>query len=263
MLKQISIKSLYALALAEEEGVGTAYEYFAKRLVLSNWLKQIARPHHILIAGLPQKYGYSLDWLQVAAELETAVTIIDERPDKLERMKAIVDQMQIQGWFTNLTPTYQPVPSLTELTEINGRFDLILSAEVMQRLGPEARQTFFNQLCGLAPALALFAPNEDNPSHTEISGLNGLHQGELDALRFRAQAYGVKVGKRGRYQSGYIDMPPFPPGIVRSEAQREQATSGQLEAIAMWGLGYYARAEKLWPGFIRRRQAHIVYMLLS
>ncbi len=38
MLHQISIKTLYSLALAEGEGVGTAYEYFAKRLILASWL---------------------------------------------------------------------------------------------------------------------------------------------------------------------------------------------------------------------------------
>ena len=35
-----SIKTLYPLALAEGEGVGTAYEYFTKRLHLVRWLKQ-------------------------------------------------------------------------------------------------------------------------------------------------------------------------------------------------------------------------------
>lgn len=39
-----SIKSLYALALAEGEGVGTAYEYFAKRLAMSRWLPAAWRP---------------------------------------------------------------------------------------------------------------------------------------------------------------------------------------------------------------------------
>ncbi|MFO7537844.1 MAG: hypothetical protein R6X32_07260 [Chloroflexota bacterium] len=263
MLSNISIKSLYTLALAEEEGVGTAYEYFAKRLVLAPWLAQMVRPQHILVAGLPQKYGYSLDWLQVAAELGAAVTVIDERADKLARMEAIVAAVQAQGWLTEITPVYQAVPNLTELEGVNGRFDLILSAEVMQRLQPDARQLFFNQLCLLAPALALFAPNADNPSHTSISGLDGLHLGELEALPLRVRSAGIQPGRSGQAAFGYIDMPPFPPGIVRSDEQREQATSGRLEALAMWGLAYYARLEKWCPRSIRRRQAHIVYMLLS
>ena len=33
--------------------------------------------------------------------------------------------------------------------------------------------------------------------------------------------------------SGYIDMPPFPPGITCDEAQRNHASSGRIEAAAM------------------------------
>jgi hypothetical protein len=269
MLSYISIKSLYTLALAEDEGVGTAYEYFAKRLVLSPWLKQWQqreqweRLQHILVAGLPQKYGYSLDWLQLAAELGAAVTVVDERPEKLAQMQMILGSVRAQGWLTEVEPIFHMVPSLTELEAVNGRFDLILSAEVMQRLMPAERQLYFNQLYLLAPALALFAPNVDNPSHTEISGLNGLHLGELEALLLRVRAAGVQPDHSEYNVFGYIDMPPFPPGIVRSEEQREQATSGRLEALAMWGLAYYARLEKWWPQAVRRRQAHIVYILLS
>jgi hypothetical protein len=58
-------------------------------------------------------------------------------------------------------------------------------------------------------------------------------------------------------------MPPFPPGIIRSEEQRAQATSGSLEAFAMWGLAYYARLEHWLPTAVRRRQSHIVYALAS
>jgi hypothetical protein len=64
-------------------------------------------------------------------------------------------------------------------------------------------------------------------------------------------------------RAGYIDMPPFPPGITRSDDQREQATSGRLEAFAMWGLQQYARGERLLPRALRQRQSHIVYALAN
>jgi hypothetical protein len=102
--------------------------------------------------------------------------------------------------------------------------------------------------------VALFCPNADNPSHTDISGLAGLHLADLEQL-FIIHEDDFSA------EFGYIDMPPFPPGITRSEDQREQATSGRFEAFAMWGLGYYARAEKLLPGSVRRKQSHIVYAL--
>jgi hypothetical protein len=68
------------------------------------------------------------------------------------------------------------------------------------------------------------------------------------------------VGRpRSAVISGYIDMPPFPPGITRSDAQREEATTGRFESAVMWGLGRYAHVERLLPWAVRRRQSHIVY----
>jgi hypothetical protein len=99
--------------------------------------------------------------------------------------------------------------------------------------------------------VALFAPNGDNPAHATLSGLASLR---LDEMRSLAQdAPGARVG--------YIDMPPFPPGLTRSSEQRTQASTGLVEGIAMWGLGLYARMESLFPIRLRRKQSHIVYAL--
>ena len=103
----------------------------------------------------------------------------------------------------------------------------------------------------LGSRAALFAPNGDNMAHTNISGLAGVTLAKMQSL----------VGPKA--QTGYIDMPPFPPGITRSDEQREQATSGRLEAIAMWGLGFYARLEHFLPTAVRRSQSHIVYALID
>lgn len=254
MLKPISIKSLYALALAEGEGVGTAYEYFAKRLVLGRWLRPQPRPTRILIAGLPQKYGSSLDFLHLAEELGAELTVADERPQALTKLQTSLQAARQAGWLTQVSPRTCLVSSLAELPELTGSFDLVITAEAMQRLTHEERRPFVTCLTRLAPAAALFAPNEDNPAHTRISGLDGLTLSEMKGLAPRGWP---------RHRADYIDMPPFPPGIIRSEAQREQANKGWLEAAAMWGLGYVARLERWLPTAIRRRQAHIVYLLLN
>ena len=104
-------------------------------------------------------------------------------------------------------------------------------------------------------AVALFMPNKANEAHVGISGLDGLHLHELRTLLLDGGA----ASGHALQASGYIDMPPFPPGITRSEEQREQATSGLLEGVAMWGLGIYARLEKFLPINLRARQSHIVY----
>ncbi len=254
MLTNLTIKDLYMPALTEGEGVGTAYEYFAKRLVLARWLRGQPRPQRVLVAGLPEKYGASLDFLLLAHELGATVTAVDDRPAAVERLTTAVAAMQQQGWLDGLAFTPGLVADVTALAEHDGPFDLALSSEVLQRLDPARRGAYLDRVWALATAVALFCPNADNPSHTEISGLSGLHLRALEQLFLVREDSFVA-------QFGYIDMPPFPPGITRSEAQREQASSGRFEALAMWGLGYYARAEKWLPGGLRRKQSHIVYAL--
>lgn len=257
MLKTLSIKSLYALALAEGEGVGTAYEYFAKRLALVSWLKQVGQPGRLLISGLPEKYGSSLDFLQMAQELGAEVSIVDERPFALQKLQSSLAAAQQEGWLTGVSPTLIPVASMSALAEVTGSFDLCIASEVVQRLEVADRAQYVARLGELATAVAIFTPNGDNPAHTNISGLNGLTLAELRSL------FANLYASSPAFHSGYIDMPPFPPGITRSDDQREQATSGRFEALMMWGLGYYARAEKILPPNIRRRQSHIVYELAS
>jgi hypothetical protein len=248
-LKTVSIKSLYPLALAEGEGVGTAYEYFAKRLALRKWLPGLTSSGDILIAGLPEKYGASLDFLLLAEQLGRGVVIVDERPNALEKVKGALAAANKIGMLQSVNPTYIQVTDLCQMAEIFGRFGLGISSEVLQRLPKADRGTYWRRLTELAQAAAVFAPNADNPAHTNLSGLAGLH---LDELR------GI-VGTAAT--TNYIDMPPFPPGMTRTGEQREQAESGRMEAIAMWGLGWYARLERFLPKQIRRTQAHIVFAL--
>ncbi len=245
-----SIKSLYPLALAEGEGVGTAYEYFAKRLALSRWLPPRFRPRRLLIAGLPQKYGLSFDFWLLAAEWGAELTIADERPVALQKAQAALPAAQTKGLLPAFAPVFTLVADWSQVAELTGDFDLILSSELLQRLPAAVQSAYVNRLQALSPALALFCPNADNPGHTSLSGLNGLRLAEVAALSQNPGWHST---------TGYIDMPPFPPGVVRSETQRAQASRGWLEAAAMWGLGRYARLEWWMPASIRRTHSHIVY----
>ena len=254
MVKSLSIKSLYALALAEGEGVGTAYEYFAKRLVLRRWLKK--RPSRILIAGLPQKYGSSLDFVQLAAEMGAVLTIVDDRAEALDKARGSLAAAQGMGWLTAVSPTFITITALDRMNELEQSYDLVLSSEVLQRLDDPTRQGYVKRVWEMGTAVALFCPNKANNAHVGISGLNGLHLQELQTLAANSTTHHLD-------RFGYIDMPPFPPGITRSDTQREQASSGTLEAAAMWGLGIYARLEKWFPIGLRRSRSHIVYALTS
>jgi hypothetical protein len=255
MLPFRSIKSLYPLALAEGEGVGTAYEYFAKRLVLTRWLAKLPPAQRLMIAGLPEKYGCSLDFLLVAQEMGVAeVTVIDDRPLALDKIRKSLAAAQDLGELTRVQPHYTLVSEIAHLVELTGGFDLVLGSELLQRLNGEDQRRYVARLAKLAPALALFAPNGDNPSHTNLSGLSGLGLAELQAL----------IGPLGIPAAvGYVDMPPFPPGLTRSTAQRSQAKTGRGEAMAMRTLHQFARLEKHFPLGWRRGHAHIVYALMN
>lgn len=255
MLPIRSISSLYPLALAEGEGIGTAYEYYAKRQVLARWLVNLRPPRRLLIHGLPEKYGSSLDFFLLAEDLAvTEIVVIDDRQPALEKCQHSVAAAQALGELTRICPTYITVPELSLPKELAGEFDLCLGSEVVQRFDAGARRRYISSLMNLTPALALFVPNGDNSSHTSISGLAGISLSELRALIEPVS---------GPATCGYVDMPPFPPGLTRSVAQRERAASGKLEGFAMWALGWYARAETFFPSSWRRLHSHIVYALVG
>jgi hypothetical protein len=257
MLVTHSISTLYTLALAEGEGVGTAYEYFAKRLVLGRWLGAW-RPRHILVAGLPEKYGASLDFLLLAADLGAAVTVVDDRQSALARANQARQRVTAAHMLKLGEPEYRFVSELSNFTSGVERWDLLLSSEVVQRLAAGERQRYGRAAAMAAERVALFMPNGDNPAHTGLSGLDGLSLAALGGLVGDLRR---ADGTMWHWQSGYVDAPPFPPGMVRTESQRQQATTGAAERLAMWGLGYYARLERFFPSALPRRHAHIVYAL--
>ena len=70
-----TIRSLYPLALLEEQGMGTAYEYYSKLRVVQSAFDQATKPDSLLVLGLPEKHGYDLDLLLVAQETGAPLTI--------------------------------------------------------------------------------------------------------------------------------------------------------------------------------------------
>jgi hypothetical protein len=259
MAADINIKQLYTLALAEGEGVGTAYEYYAKRLQLLPWLASHMQPKRVLIAGLPEKYGASLDFFLVGSQLGNQIAVIDDRQPALSRLTRSLEALPRADFLPTMKATLIQTGDQALMPELAGDFDLVLSSEVLQRLAPERRPQYIERLLSFAPRVALFTPNADNDAHTGLSGLAGLRLSELQTLVEAA------ANSSGDFtvQTGYIDMPPFPPGITRTSEQREEAATGTAEALAMWGLGYYARMERFLPTAARRKWSHIVYALIS
>src|SRR5580700_9365502 len=76
MLETRSIKALYPFALAEGEGVGTAYEYVAKRRVMKPLFERVSAGSRVLIAGLPEKYGTSLDFVLAGVDAGAKIVAV-------------------------------------------------------------------------------------------------------------------------------------------------------------------------------------------
>ena len=134
-MQKLSVAQLYPYALAEGEGVGTAYEYLAKRLVLTRWLGAAYVPERIAIAGLPEKYGSSLDFAIMAHEFGAELTVIDDRREALEKFENSVPQAQALDYLSGLAWRSELVNDLSFRAPKKGGHDLALSSEVLQRLG--------------------------------------------------------------------------------------------------------------------------------
>ncbi len=242
-----SIRELYSYAVAEGEGVGTAYEYYVKRRIMSPILRDVGPGARFLVAGLPEKYGTSLDFVLAAFEGHAHVLIVDERRAALDRAREAVHASGAA--LAGVDIEYRLLASLEGVRSLS-RQDVVLSCEVAQRMTPTAQTEYGRAIVALSPRGVVFVPNSENASHTAISGLAGL---DRNALR------SILGPQAGLLEVGFTDLPPFPPGITRTASQRTRASQGTLEAVGMWGLQIYSAAEPWLPDALKRRLAHIVY----
>ncbi len=252
-----SIKSYYALALAEGEGVGTAYEYYAKAGKLGRFLDSTGGVQTILIAGLPERFGFSMDFFLLAEKLKADVLAIDERSDRIQRAREVVRNLAGKGVVSGTRIRFLAVPEMADFGRCDlhpRQFDLGLSCEVLQRLDASSAR-YLSCLWQSAHNVALFVPNGGNAAHAVHSGLRSL------PLRELLQA--CRLGwKNARIRdSGCLDMPPFPPGITRSQEKRDRAADSPVDNLAMRLLEVCCSAEKLWPGSVRSKHAHIAYVM--
>jgi len=258
MNKKESIKSLYPINLIEGEGVGTSYEYFAKLRKLKRFIRSINRPKKILIAGLPEKYGLSMDFFLLGQMLHAETVAIDERPDVLERVRTALMAIKSRELFNDTNIVLTQVDSVADFNNhnnlFNERFDLALSSEVLQRLDG-AHEKYFSNLKKAAGNFAVFAPNSGNESHANLSGLKGVYLEELLKHFSGGGADGTI------YDYGYIDMPPFPPGLTRSQEKRVQASESAFETLLMMCLQIYCLCEGIIPKPVKKKIAHIVYVM--
>jgi len=240
-----NVADYYPIALAEGEGVGTAYEYLAKWRVLHSALAGVRR---MLIAGLPEKYGSSLDFVSLAVALHAELVVVDEREGALIKLR---DGMERAGLSPRAVFHQAPLQRLATLDE--PPFDLGLSCEVLQRLQVNDRVSYVRDLAQLARRMVLFTPNAGNSSHASRSHLQSLSIDEVKALVATA---GAQLD-----EAGFVDMPPFPPGLTLSKDKRQHVRQAWWQRPALGALGLFCRAESALPSPAKRPFAHIVYAI--
>jgi hypothetical protein len=248
-----SVYDYYPLALAEGEGAGTAYEYYVKARLLHRLLGKQRPPRRILVGGLPEKYGLSMDFALLAQDWEAEVLFLDERPDRLAQFAETCDALTRQGLLAVNRLRYQVVEDMVSWS-LADRFDLLLCCEVLQRLDAGRQLKYFSQAGEYAETAVVFAPNAGNSKHAGLSGLDTVSLAQLTDLAERA---GTE-----RLEAGWLDIPPFPPGLTRSASQRQDALSSRWQRFLFWGVNLWADAEGLMPLPIKRSSAHIVYIAM-
>ena len=251
--KNIGIDYLFELATEEGEGFGTAYEYFVKINLLNNLLagREI---RNILIAGLPEKYGFGLDALLFAQLWQSAVFVVDERGEILDKFIKLqsalrtknllaIDKMEVNhiGDFGNL--------------KLDRHFDIAISCAVVQRIKKEARCNYINQLFDSSDSAIIYAPNKDNNGHLKITGLSSISKAE--ALLWCTNLKGHSI----RRKIGFIDTPPFPPGVKSNVVSKK--TNIGLTKFICGGLEVWHYLDLALPEFFKRRLSHIIYLYAS
>jgi len=242
------ITEYYILALLEGEGIGTAYEYYAKSKVIKKVIEK-DKIKNILIAGLPEKYGSSLDFIFLANHLNAEVLVIDDRECALNALRSYIDELKL-----DLNIKYQLVDFINIDHKEYSKFDTVLNCEVLQRYDEQTKTKIINSLTEMTDKLLLFAPNKGNNSHAVLSGLKAISINELKDK--------IPADKSHFCKFGFVDMPPFPPGIQLSDEKRKNIKKAWWQSIALKILEIYCDYfERFLPKIIKSKFAHIIYVV--
>jgi len=255
--KLFTLQYWYPLNLLEEEGLGTTYECLAKMHYFKTWFSK-SRNKTILVAGLPGKYGFSLDLILATYYLgATKINILDHRKNRLEKLKAIIANPTFPNDLklkTNLYFTKQKNIQSPKYLNKFKTIDLICNSEVVQNWPSTKLKSWFTQLS--AKQIISFIPNGDNQSHMTTSHLKSIKLNRLKSFITTIPASNLKIG--------YLDMPPFPPGIKRTSKQKKQLSDSK---IILMSINYIF---KLWlmVGELTilkpylRKHAHLIFLTI-
>jgi len=248
----MSFEIAYQLATAEGEGIGTAYEYLAKQRVIIKAINQFGSPKNVLIAGLPEKYGYSLDFVYFCKHIGADAVVADERKKKLKVFAKIFSKLKKQRFFTNTKLTLLEITNWSDIS-FDSIFDFAISCEVIQRLDIAERAEYVRSIGKIANNIIFFVPNAENAAHAKISKLRALKLDELKKLCMEANYKLISYG--------YIDMPPFPPGLKQKKMGKFGISNMKMNFFFKILLIAWSILERKIPPAILKKQSHMIYFV--
>lgn len=250
-----SVVDLYPLALWEGEGLGTAYEYSVKLKLLRRVVSAVGSPRRVFIGGLPEAYGVDLSLALLAEWYDCQVVVAEDREPLLQTFFRGLEAPPLAGWIDPKRFEMRLLETLARPTLPGDEpFDLWVTTSSIQRLDAAGREAYMAQVRATARSAVIMVPNKDNRAHATITHIDGIYLPELVAL---CQHSGLVVR-----EAGYLDLPPFPPGITRSDQAKESAANSPVERLIMVGLEGMAWVERFWPRFVKRPFSHIAYAVV-
>jgi hypothetical protein len=245
------MKKLYEVALLEGEGLGTAYEYYMKRMLLNRLFFKFGIPRTICVFGVPEKYGSSMDFCLLAGDVKAdSVTIYDEREQAVKKCRIAAEKVKERGIISDLVLEF----SQKEGMELKGKqFDFITNCDVFQRFEEEKALSMINDAASNSSYSLFFLPN----------GYNVNHVASPDRKAIDPVLFVEKVKKSVEVlEWGYVDMPPFPSGSRISEQKRSAVKSGIFSFGVFLVLKLWAVFEAMLPFFIKKKFAHAFYIIV-
>lgn len=204
-VQDLNISNLYEIAALEREGWGTAYEYYSKLPYLNKSFEN-EKNIDVMVLGLPEKYGYSMDFiLYCYLNIVKRIIVFDERKEKIDNFSKL-----LTSFNKNISKYIGIIPD-TEILKTNSwnelknyNVDITLSCEVFQRLDNTSKDMFIDFIRNNTRKYLVFVPNGNDIAHKNVSTLKTLSIDELTGI-FRDTEI---------TNFGYVDCPPNPPGIT-------------------------------------------------
>lgn len=254
-----SLDFFYALALAEGEGLGTAYEYIVRNRFFKAIFRKIKKPHSVLIAGLPEKYGFCLDFIWLAYSFGCNIVIAEDRPKVIKEISRVINRLSAMDILHADHIHFIVTENLYNLKQKENKYyDLVFSPSVLQRMPDDHRTAYFKALSCQGQHIILFVPNKGNSAHPGRTGLKGLKMDEILGYSIAA------CPKQIVLDAGSLDLPPFPPGArIPSRHQDLISSSRYIRSACMGFLNGLSKLEFYYPQCIKNRFAHLLYLAIQ